>query len=250
MATRRRRERQTARSGGASGIQYVLLVAGIGVIALFLLYNPGFSTGEARARNYYTQNNPRYMQHVQPTTQLTQQKKPYTAYPAQVGVSAIPGAPECSDRVDNDGDGSMDWPNDAGCTTRRDTSEKEARMPCDDGVDNDGNGLIDYPRDAGCKSPEDMYEYGGVQQSLRGCQDSDGGFKPDVAGIVSIGDGQSTLTYKDRCISNANLFEYTCESGQTAYKQYTCPSQICRNGACQSYYSYEGYKSTRRITNS
>ncbi|MGH2950738.1 MAG: hypothetical protein ACRDKX_01685 [Solirubrobacterales bacterium] len=30
--------------------------------------------------------------------------------------------------------------------------------PCSDGIDNDGNGLIDFPADPGCSSPEDNDE--------------------------------------------------------------------------------------------
>jgi len=32
---------------------------------------------------------------------------------------------------------------------------------CSDGIDNDGDGLIDYPQDPGCQSPQDDDESGG-----------------------------------------------------------------------------------------
>jgi len=35
---------------------------------------------------------------------------------------------------------------------------------CSDGIDNDGNGLIDYPDDPGCDSPDDPEEGGGVRE--------------------------------------------------------------------------------------
>ena len=50
---------------------------------------------------------------------------------------------ECSDGVDNDGDGRIDL-DDPGCTSASDPSEHDARFACDDGIDNDGDGLVDF----------------------------------------------------------------------------------------------------------
>jgi hypothetical protein len=57
--------------------------------------------------------------------------------------------PECSDEVDNDGDGNVDFPNDPGCKSPEDLSEAG---DCTDGIDNDGDGLVDYPADPGCRN--------------------------------------------------------------------------------------------------
>jgi hypothetical protein len=68
---------------------------------------------------------------------------------------------QCSDGVDNDGDGYTDYPSDPGCQSTTDTDETDApaqTYQCSDGVDNDGDGSIDYPLDPGCVSPTDTSE--------------------------------------------------------------------------------------------
>jgi hypothetical protein len=54
-------------------------------------------------------------------------------------------ATACSDDVDNDGDGKVDFPADPGCSSYEGDDETDpAPLPaCADGFDNDGNGLID-----------------------------------------------------------------------------------------------------------
>ncbi|MBA3456906.1 MAG: hypothetical protein H0T42_27705 [Deltaproteobacteria bacterium] len=62
--------------------------------------------------------------------------------------------PPCSDKIDNDGDGLTDYPDDPGCVHPTDDSEDSGAMPlCSDGRDNDGDGLTDYPYDPGCTLP-------------------------------------------------------------------------------------------------
>ncbi|MBS2021167.1 MAG: hypothetical protein JST92_02070, partial [Deltaproteobacteria bacterium] len=62
----------------------------------------------------------------------------------------------CSDGVDNDGDGKIDYPNDPACPSPQSDSEAKGDgwvMPaCSDGVDNDGDGLVDFPADPSCVS--------------------------------------------------------------------------------------------------
>ena len=66
----------------------------------------------------------------------------------------VPVAPRaaCDDRIDNDGDGRVDYPDDPGCTSSFDDDETDlAQTPaCSDGLDNDGDGLVDFPEDPGC----------------------------------------------------------------------------------------------------
>lgn len=62
--------------------------------------------------------------------------------------------PECDDGLDNDGDGDIDTA-DSGCVDPSDTSE---RLDCNDGFDNDGDGLVDFPADPDCISPADASE--------------------------------------------------------------------------------------------
>jgi hypothetical protein len=91
----------------------------------------------------------------------------------------VAAAPACSDGLDNDGDGRVDFPDDPGCTSAQDTSEREASGPaCDDGLDNDGDGLIDFPADRGCTDPADKDEQ---DPSKPACDD---GLDNDSDGLV------------------------------------------------------------------
>lgn len=67
-----------------------------------------------------------------------------------------PGTPQCSDTIDNDGDGLTDFPADPGCDDANDNDETDATVfQCSDGIDNDGDGLIDFPADPGCDAAND-----------------------------------------------------------------------------------------------
>jgi hypothetical protein len=72
-----------------------------------------------------------------------------SAYRDQI-IAAV--RPECSDEVENDGDGALDFPDDPGCTSAEDLSEA---ADCDDGLDNDGDGLADYGVDPGCRNRQE-----------------------------------------------------------------------------------------------
>ena len=70
-----------------------------------------------------------------------------------------PTVAACSDQIDNDGDGLIDYPNDPGCDSATDNNETDPVLPlCSDHMDNDGDGLIDYPNDPGCDSATDNDE--------------------------------------------------------------------------------------------
>ncbi len=61
--------------------------------------------------------------------------------------------PACSNGQDDDGDSFIDFPEDRGCVSAADDSERaspESGLACDDGIDNDGDQLADYPADPGC----------------------------------------------------------------------------------------------------
>lgn len=66
-------------------------------------------------------------------------------------LAASPG--QCSDGVDNDGDGLTDA-DDPGCASGGDTSEHAVGANCDDGLDNDGDGGVDLA-DADCATLAD-----------------------------------------------------------------------------------------------
>ncbi len=73
-------------------------------------------------------------------------------------IQAVIDQPSCNDGLDDDGDGLIDYPDDPGCESASDTSEKTPNIACDDGVDNDGDSAIDYPADLQCDSPADAWE--------------------------------------------------------------------------------------------
>ncbi len=84
-------------------------------------------------------------------------------FPADPGCTSATDAseapnPECSDSFDNDGDGTTDYPADPGCTSATDTTESPNPTQCNDDVDNDGDGFVDYPADPGCTSATDDTE--------------------------------------------------------------------------------------------
>jgi hypothetical protein len=78
----------------------------------------------------------------------------------------------CTDGLDNDNDGLVDWRKGAGgsnanadpdCTGMSDSDEGAVPPPppdvqCGDGVDNDGDTLVDYPADPGCTGVTDDSE--------------------------------------------------------------------------------------------
>ncbi|MDC0357619.1 hypothetical protein OAO01_02300 [Oligoflexia bacterium] len=66
--------------------------------------------------------------------------------------------PDCNDGIDNDGDGRIDFGDDPGCESLFDDSEVEMEFECSDGTDNDLDGLIDFPEDTGCSSANDNSE--------------------------------------------------------------------------------------------
>jgi len=103
--------------------------------------------------------------------------------------------PICSDGIDNDGDGMIDYPDDLGCYGPADSDETYSGgggggsgggagggsggnqpplvLPiCSDGIDNDVDGLVDYPNDPGCYGPADRSE---KDYSVLGSSESGGG---------------------------------------------------------------------------
>ncbi|OGJ74039.1 hypothetical protein A2217_00110 [Candidatus Peribacteria bacterium RIFOXYA2_FULL_55_28] len=91
-------------------------------------------------------------------------------------------APQCSDGLDNDGDGAMDFSGgDFSCSSATDTDETNPKSECQDGLDNDGNGIIDFPNDPGCSSKQDNDEDGFDPQCSDGL-DNDGDGATDFSG--------------------------------------------------------------------
>ncbi len=103
----------------------------------------------------------------------------------------VTGVPQCSDGLDNDGDGTIDFPADLGCSSAADGSE--VSVACSDGIDNDGDGRIDFPDDPECSSVDDTTEDGAPQ-----CGD----------GIDNDGDGDVDFPADMGCTSATDRTEY------------------------------------------
>ncbi|MBU1643912.1 MAG: tandem-95 repeat protein [Nanoarchaeota archaeon] len=93
------------------------------------------------------------------------------------------GTPQCSDQLDNDGDGLVDL-NDPGCSDLSDDDEtNSSSVPqCNDGIDNDGDGLVDL-NDPGCSDLSDDDETN--SSSVPQCKD---GIDNDGDGLVDLND--------------------------------------------------------------
>jgi hypothetical protein len=73
-------------------------------------------------------------------------------------ILAVIEQPDCSDGLDDDGDGLTDFPDDPGCSDALDSDERGANFQCDNGIDDDDDGLIDFPDDDDCLDPTDQTE--------------------------------------------------------------------------------------------
>jgi hypothetical protein len=71
-------------------------------------------------------------------------------------ILEIVQTPDCSNGLDDDGDGTIDAGADPGCSDALDTSERDPTHVCDDGIDNDGDQLVDWPIDPDCA---DLLDY-------------------------------------------------------------------------------------------
>jgi PKD repeat protein len=100
--------------------------------------------------------------------------------------------PQCSDGVDNDGDGLVDML-DPGCSDSSDNNESNPVVlhACNDGLDNDGDGLIDM-FDPGCSNSSDDDEFNGVV--LHACND---GLDNDGDGLIDMLDPGCTSPSDD-----------------------------------------------------
>ncbi len=107
---------------------------------------------------------------------------------------------DCSDGMDNNGDGKIDYPNDPGCTGPSDDVEDTvcpgAMCPvCSDGADNDGDTLIDYPTDTSCLAANGVSEACGTTEPVI-----------PVTGSVTMGTTVgATNDYDPTCNSSTGL---------------------------------------------
>ncbi|HEU0029254.1 MAG TPA: PPC domain-containing protein [Kofleriaceae bacterium] len=107
-------------------------------------------------------------------------------------------SPPCSDGEDNDGDGTIDFPDDLGCTSPSDDSENSPTMPaCNDGRDNDGDGKMDYPNDPGCFAPQSDDESDNCPDG-QGCPECGNGKDDDGNGATDYPNDPGCESAADR----------------------------------------------------
>jgi uncharacterized delta-60 repeat protein len=99
------------------------------------------------------------------------------------------GGPDCSDKLDNDEDGKIDFPADPDCEdATEDSEEAPLEAECENGADDDGDGKVDFPADPGCASAQDDDEDEGEQpppddDAKAGCEN---GADDDGDGLVDF----------------------------------------------------------------
>jgi glycerophosphoryl diester phosphodiesterase len=106
-------------------------------------------------------------------------------------AGVLPGpTPECTDGIDNDGDGNFDYPDDPSCFGPTDPTEED---DCSDGIDNDGNGDTDFPADPGCFAPYSQTENPQCSDGIDNNGDGDTDYPADL-GCFAVYD-QAELAY-------------------------------------------------------
>lgn len=175
---------------------------------------------------------------------------------------------KCSNGVDDDNDGLVDYPNDPGCSGSQDNTETNSALVCDNSIDetNDADTLADYRLsggDAGCTSPTDNNERDGLCDDLSDndgdakidftnvngtadpecgtfadveheCSDTDNG-EVTVQGTTSGSFGGTPFNSTDSCVDAVTLIEYYCSPYNLGSQNVSCvmnQTTSCSNGAC------------------
>lgn len=136
-------------------------------------------------------------------------------------ISSVANVPQCSDGLDNDGDGLVDSPADPGCAGVGGTDESSATTQCQNGVDDDNDGRVDMG-DAGCKSAQDNSEVDTSVGTTQFCTVL-GVFCDTQAGSTTDQGAQSQPTF---------TCQNTMQSGPQPGR--TPPPPTCKQCACSS----------------
>jgi hypothetical protein len=123
---------------------------------------------------------------------------------------AFSGFQDCGDGRNNDADLFTDFPEDPGCDSFIDPSEKSASLVCDDGIDNDGDGDVDLGDD-GCCSLIDPSEEGDASGDIEVAASLDFGSVP-VGTTLTLelpirNWGEANLVIHDAISSNSFVFK-------------------------------------------
>ena len=144
-------------------------------------------------------------------------------YPADAACSSADDNDEndfktqCQDGIDNDGDGVSDLL-DPGCANNQDNNEGDKTTQCQDKIDNDGDGAIDYPNDYSCSTPQDNDEANPRSQCQNGIDDDGDGvvdlLDPGCAGNQDNNEGDKTTQCQDRIDNDGDgAVDYPADAG-------------------------------------
>lgn len=166
------------------------------------------------------------------------------------------GPAACKDGSDNDGDGLTDWPNDPGCSSKRDRTETNPNVECDDGTDNDGDGATDLS-DGCCTSGTDNDESNcgdGVCEGSEtqgncpadcgfpdSCADTDGGNVITTFGMTYGYLNNNAYNSSDYCVDTSNVMEYYCSGAYEQSSQQSCGTDGYGANYCSSGDVYKDY---------
>jgi len=139
---------------------------------------------------------------------------------------------QCSDGIDNDGDGAVDFPNDFSCSSATDDDETNPKAQCQDGIDNDGDGLTDL-FDPGCFGRQDNDESNAAAfvacSTSSQCAGNNGYTGASFCQGNSIYRNYQTWT----CVNPGAANSYCAPTTTVPQLQNTCaPNQACNNGTC------------------
>ena len=162
--------------------------------------------------------------------------------------------PQCSDGVDNDGDGRVDLA-DPGCDGPNDDDETDPNQPqCNDGIDNDNDGKVDFPNDPGCDSPTDNDETdqtqppqcsdgvdndndGKVDLADPGCDgpnDDDESDDPTATFTITKTDGRSVVRSGEQITYTVSITNTSNVTANNVTITDTLPSQVTFQAASSS----------------
>ncbi len=186
---------------------------------------------------------------------------------AIAGISLAKNSPslgpstQCSDRVDNDGDGRCDYgttgrpcrdgsiKGDTGCSSSSDNSEANCvsgSTTCGVGACQRSSTCVNdqvsctpgTPVTEICGDAKDNDCNGVVDNGCgnqNSCSDSDGGHVIYVQGTVSGYLNNNPYSNTDYCVNSTALFEYYCSGTLAVGNSYNCGTNAtitCSNGAC------------------
>lgn len=116
------------------------------------------------------------------------------------------GPKECNDKIDNDGDGNIDWPDDAGCQNKQDDDESN----CGDNVCEGGETYSTCSLD--CTPPDS-------------CTDTDGTDEYTYGSVSGYSSG-SPYTYYDGCVDSDHVAEQICSGTNPSITSIYCGDDV------------------------